>query len=83
MINKLNEIELTSYQITLDGSEFYHNRTRFSESDKHSYSTIVKNIILLCRHIRNVDMAVRINYTPKNINSIDKIAYDFSYGCKT
>lgn len=77
MINKLNEIELTSYQITLDGSEFYHNRTRFSESDKHSYSTIVKNIILLCRHIRNVDMAVRINYTPKNINSIDKIAYDF------
>ena len=77
MIEKMDEISLTSFQITLDGSEFYHNKTRCSIDDKQTYQTIVKNITSICRNIRNVNMSVRINYTPKSIYSIDEIAYDF------
>lgn len=77
IINKINEIGLNTFQITLDGDEFYHNKTRFSYDDKQTYKAIVNNIVLLCRQVPNIQMDVRINYTPKNIGTIDKIALSF------
>lgn len=77
MIEKFKEIKLNSFQITLDGAEFYHNKTRFSSDDKNTYRTIVDNIADLCLSIENIDMTVRINYTPKNLSTIDDIAYSF------
>lgn len=77
IIAKMDEIGLTSFQITLDGSEFYHNKTRFSKEDKQTYHKIVDNITSICQRIKNVNMSVRVNYTPKNLHSIDQIAYDF------
>lgn len=77
MIEKMKDIKLNIFQITLDGAEFYHNKTRFSVNDKESYQTIVRNIISLCKKIEHADIKVRINYTPKNINTIDSIAYSF------
>lgn len=71
MIEKLKEIQLTSFQITLDGGKRFHNKTRFSKDVHNSYEVITSNIIALCRAIPNIDMTVRINYTPKNMESID------------
>ena len=77
MIQRLKSLKLRSYQITLDGSAQYHNKTRFSATDKNSYSAIVSNVINLCQEIEDIDMMVRINYTPKNIISLEDIANDF------
>lgn len=77
MIRKFKEIKLNSFQITLDGSKFYHNKTRYSANEKNSYDVILKNIVELCRQIEYIDMTVRINYTPKNIHTLEEIAYDF------
>ena len=77
MIEKFKEIKLNSFQITLDGAEFHHNKTRFSNDDKETYKTIVNNVISLCHDIENINMSVRINYTPKNLSTIDQIAYSF------
>lgn len=78
MIEKFNDIDLRSFQITLDGEEKYHNKTRFAKDDHHTYSKIVNNIELLCHNINNINMTVRINYTIQNIKSIEKIADAFS-----
>jgi uncharacterized protein len=75
--NQMNEISLRTFQITLDGSAVYHNKTRFSVSDKSTYGVIIANIIHLCRNIKGINMTVRINYTPKNLGTIEDIAYSF------
>lgn len=77
MIDLMNEIELNTFQITLDGGKRFHNKTRFSKEVKDSYEGITSNIIALCRAIPNINMTVRINYTPKNIESIDEIVDTF------
>lgn len=77
MIEKMIEIELKSFQITLDGDEAYHNRTRYSKDDKQTYRTIVQSITLLCQKIKNVNMVLRINYTPKNVSTIENIITAF------
>lgn len=77
MIEKFKEISLNSFQITLDGAEFHHNKTRFTNDDKETYKKIVDNIISLCHNMEDINMSVRINYTPKNLSSIDQIAYSF------
>lgn len=73
MIDMMKEIELNTFQITLDGGKSFHNKTRFSKEVKDSYEVITSNVIALCRAVTNIDMTVRINYTPKNIESIDEI----------
>lgn len=77
MASKMNAIGLNSFQITLDGGKCFHNKTRFSAKEKNSYDTIVQNITMLCRKIQKVDMTVRINYTPKNLDSVSEIAESF------
>lgn len=77
VVSEMSEIQLNRFQITLDGGSRYHNRTRFTENDKNTFPTIVTNIVKLCRGIKNMDMTVRINYTPYNIDSIDEIVDQF------
>ncbi len=78
MISLLNEIELKTYQITLDGEKSIHNRTRHTEKDFNTYDKIINNIELLCHNISDVKMSVRINYTVQNIKTIEKIADSFN-----
>ncbi len=77
MVEKLKEINLASYQITLDGARDHHNKTRFLRGGIGSYDKIVENITLLCRNMEVIAMTVRINYTPQNLSSIDAIAKAF------
>lgn len=82
-IDKLIEIELNTYQITLDGSKKYHDRTRYSFDRSGSYERIVQNIILLCQKVPSVNVTLRINYTPTNLPSIDQIAKSFPKNVRT
>ncbi|MDR0789609.1 MAG: radical SAM protein [Bacteroidales bacterium] len=76
-MERMNEIELNNFQITLDGSKEFHNKSRFAQDDKNTYDTIIKNITNLCRQISNVGITVRINYSPKNLPYISQIADSF------
>lgn len=77
-IKKFQEIDLRNFQITLDGSMEYHNKTRFSATDKNTYVTITRNIERLVTLIKNISMMVRINYTPANLPTMEKIADSFN-----
>lgn len=78
MALKMNEIKLKQFQITLDGAKPFHNKTRVSPAFTDSYTTIVKNIHTLCRCINGVQIDIRINYTPENVDTLSNILNDFA-----
>ncbi len=77
MAIKMSQIDLSQFQITLDGGKESHNKTRFSSKIPNSYELIVKNIHLLCKHIPNANIELRVNYTPENVNSLEEILEAF------
>ena len=77
IIEKMKEVQLKGFQITLDGGKEYHDKVRFTSKEGGSYNKIVINIIELCHRIPNIDMMVRINYTPSNLKSLEEIASVF------
>ena len=76
MCKKLNHIALTSYQITLDGSETFHNQVKKAEPQRNEYRNILSVLQYLCDSIDNIRLLVRINYSPKNIDSVYDIITD-------
>jgi uncharacterized protein len=71
MISKFDEIDLRHFQITLDGDNETHNRTR-NQQGKPSFDKILQNIIDICKYLPKSEVLLRINFT----NEI--IAKDFS-----
>jgi uncharacterized protein len=61
MIEKINEIDLSGFQITLDGNKERHNKIR-NVNGQPSYDQIIENINLICERIQNISVTLRINY---------------------
>ena len=78
MVNYFNEIELNSFQITLDGYREKHNSVR-NENGKPSYDTIIHNIKLLVNNIKNVKIVLRINYDKQTLKLTKNIVDEFTH----
>ncbi len=63
------------FQITLDGWSNTHNKVRFSNCLKDSYSLILSNIKKI--NEKKFNVRVRINYTANIIKDLHKIINDF------
>jgi len=75
LINELRAKELVqlgiySYQITIDGSPEFHNKTRVLKNGDGTFDKILKNVILLAEASEEVNIKLRVNYDDKNIKSI-------------
>jgi len=58
-------------QMTLDGTEEIHNKTRFLKNGQPSFSKIVNNINLCIR--KNIDVIIRTNLSNDNIINIPNL----------
>lgn len=67
MVEKMQEIGLNTFQITLDGDEKRHNKIR-NVNGQPSFKTIMHNINLICRGITNPNITLRINYDEKTLD---------------
>jgi uncharacterized protein len=67
MVEKMKEINLKSFQITIDGDEKRHNSIR-NTNGKPSYTRIMENIILLCEQISDVNIILRLNFDEKTLS---------------
>ncbi|MEG1916973.1 MAG: radical SAM protein [Muribaculaceae bacterium] len=76
MLSEFNDIRLNRFQITLDGDKDQHNKIRFEQRGKDSYTKIINNINKICQFVDDASVNVRINYTNKNIAGLGKIASD-------
>ena len=77
MINKMQEIGLRFFQITLDGNRDRHNQIR-NCSGKPTYDIILQNIIKVCQNIENAIITLRINYDDVTLKkNAEEILSDF------
>ncbi len=73
IINKLEEIQLKNFQITLDGNEYYHEKVKRING---AYKKTIDNINALCHSLKDVEIILRINFTDENIDSTIDIIKD-------
>jgi uncharacterized protein len=80
MIEKINEINLYGFQITLDGHRKRHNKIR-NYNGEPSYDQIIQNINLLCCNIEEIQVTLRINYDNQTLKKqqAESILNDIKY----
>jgi uncharacterized protein len=67
MIEKMKEISLKSFQITIDGDEKRHNFIR-NINGKPTYARIMENIMLLCEQMPDVNITLRLNFDEQTLS---------------
>lgn len=72
MVNDMKKYHVTSLQITLDGSQEFHNQVRYAYKGCDSYTKIIANVKMLLH--AGISVVLRINYTQANIASAKLIA---------
>lgn len=75
MVSELKELNVSSFQITLDGNRESHNKTRFPAAGTDTYTKITENIKKLVR--AGIFVILRINYTADNLAGTKDIIQDF------
>lgn len=75
MIDGFKSIGLHFFQITLDGVEESHNKTR-NQKGNPSYKRIVENVVKLCRSNDKVRIRLRINYTNEILKQDFRYIFD-------
>lgn len=72
LIDKLNEVEVNSYQITIDGPPEIHNeRRRLRGEKKDTFNKLVENIKLLKE--KNNTVNIRVNVDNSNKDRVDEL----------
>lgn len=70
--NLIDKTNINSVQITLDGPEEIHNKSRILKNNKGTFLDIINNIKYLINRTNKIDVILRTNLNKKNINSIEK-----------
>lgn len=67
-IERLRGVNVWHYQITIDGDEKSHNKTKQLKSG-NAYKTALENIRLIVELIPEAQCILRINYSDRNLNA--------------
>ena len=73
IVNLLKDVDLKTFNITLDGSPQWHNRFRPHKEDKKTFDKIFNGIIRTATTIPDARINIRVNYNSKNFDSISKL----------
>jgi len=76
MVKKFKQIDLRSFQITLDGNEKHHNRVKKVPNGESMYRKTINNILEIIDQLSDPTIMLRINYTEQNLQSINEIIND-------
>lgn len=69
--SKLLKLGVKEYQISLDGDEAEHNKTRIRANGKGTYSDIVRNLLGMSEFDDHFDVIIRVHFHPANLSSIE------------
>ena len=72
MVEKMKEIQLKSFQITIDGDEKRHNSIR-NIHGRPTFRRIMDNIVLLCEQIPDVNVILRLNFDEKTLSAANMV----------
>jgi uncharacterized protein len=66
---KMNKLNFSHFQITIDGCREKHNKVKYDKSNTDSaFDRTLKNITILLNNIPNASVLLRFNYTPNNLD---------------
>lgn len=68
IIFKMKSLNFVNFQITIDGTKEFHNKTRYNKAIKDSFTLLLNNIKDLVLSIPNAILTLRINYTRYNLS---------------
>ncbi len=66
-VERLSELGVSFYQISFDGPEFLHDRTRVRRNGKGSFREIWKNLIAIRDGRVPINVVLRIHLNPENL----------------
>jgi uncharacterized protein len=82
--DKLYNLGVTAYQITLDGMKEEHNKQRVLANGAGTFDQIMQNLLAIksCKKYRFASLTIRINITKNNIEQIDEFVrfYQDTFG---
>lgn len=76
LCDKFNEINLRSFQITMDGIESKHNEVK-NIRGKATYEIVTKNINLVLENVIDSKVVLRINYDNETLSNINSLFLEF------
>lgn len=76
LCDKFNEINLRSFQITMDGIESKHNEVK-NIRGKATYEIVTKNINLVLENVIDSKVVLRINYDNETLTNINSLFLEF------
>jgi len=79
---KLIDLGIIDYQITIDGVPETHNKLRPLKNGKETFSRIFKNIIELLHANKNIKITMRINFNHTNLHEIPNLLKIFPEDCR-
>lgn len=72
-VEKLVRLGVSEFQVSLDGSEEEHNKTRILANGKGTYLDILNNLVAMTSLGLMFNVIVRVHFHPVNIGSIEKM----------
>jgi uncharacterized protein len=76
MVEDFVKFGVKSLQISFDGNKEHHDNTRFVSKSRGSYDVIVHNLKLLVK--KKINVALRVNYTEKNLHGLADVLESFN-----
>lgn len=67
MLEKMRDLNMAGFQITLDGIREFHDKVRVAPN-KSSFDEILKHVNLICNVLEDANIKIRINYDDKNFD---------------
>lgn len=83
IFRKLNSLDVTSFQVSLDGTEEMHDKTRKRMNGEGTFNAIWTNLLAIKNTQLNFSIVLRIHITPDNLDDIYKLVdlIKINFGC--
>jgi uncharacterized protein len=82
MVKDFNQLNINTFQITLDGNKKRHNKIR-NNSGTESFDRIIHNVCMIINLNKKANIILRINYDNKTLNDVESVFDNFSSIDKT
>lgn len=79
LLDKLVRAQQNHFQITLDGWEEGHNKTRCLASGKGTFKRVWASLQMMKRTNFNFSTMVRVHLTPENLQSVKRLISEFKH----
>lgn len=73
---KLDQLGINTFQVTLDGPPSIHDQTRVLKNGKGTFDRIIKNLTHICTNKKNMNVIIRVNFNEESYPLIATELFD-------